>query len=109
MKVESWLTVRTAITILRFCRPARSAATTLDFPEPVGASIIAIPPALATCATTSSMWRWPGRYSLYGKKVSKLSISLVLLAAECFMGVGRGGEDDGHAELSLLPVDAVES
>ena len=67
MNVVSWLMVRTAITIFRFFRSARSEATTLDLPEPVGASIIAMPPSRATAATVSSMVRWPGRYSAYGK------------------------------------------
>ena len=48
MKVVSWLTVRTAITIFRLFRSARSEATTLDFPLPVGASIMAMPPSRAT-------------------------------------------------------------
>ncbi len=48
MNVVSWLIVRTAITIFRFFRSARSEATTLDFPLPVGASIIAMPPSRAT-------------------------------------------------------------
>ncbi len=67
MNVVSWLMVRTAITIFRFFRSARSEATTLDFPDPVGASIIAMPPSRATVAAISSMVRWPGRYSAYGK------------------------------------------
>ncbi len=67
MNVVSWLMVLTAITIFRFFLPARSEATTLDFPDPVGASIIAMPPSRTTVAATSSIWRWPGRYSLYGK------------------------------------------
>ena len=67
MNVVSWLMVRTAITIFRFFRSVRREAMTLDFPEPVGASIITIPPSRATVVATSSIWRWPGRYSLYGK------------------------------------------
>ena len=43
INVVSWLTVRTAITIFRFLRSARRDATTLDFPLPVGASIITDP------------------------------------------------------------------
>ena len=43
MKVVSWLTVRTAITIFLLFRSARREATTLDFPLPVGASIMRDP------------------------------------------------------------------
>jgi len=88
--VVSWLTVRTAMTIRRPFRSPRSAATTLDLPLPVGASIMPIPPSRATVAANASISRWCGRYSLYGKKGSKLSITGNRLAAGSFMSVGRG-------------------
>ena len=53
--------VLTATKIFLPDRSASSAATTLDFPLPVGASIMAIPPSRAHCATCSSISRWNGR------------------------------------------------
>ena len=87
INVVSWLIVRTAITIFRFLRSARRDATTLDFPLPVGASIMPISPSRATSAANASISRWWGRYSAYGKKGSKLSIAGIRLALWGFMSV----------------------
>ena len=105
MNVVSWLTVRTAITIFRFFRSARSEATTLDFPLPVGASIMAIPPSRATVRRDFehvALARAVFAVREVGVDAVHWYHVLVLVG---FMGVGVRGEGECRG-VRLLPVAA---